>query len=182
MRVIKILMEKYQKNLHPVSYWRKKGAKIGEKCEIYTSANLSSEPYLIHIGNHVRINSGVNFVTHDGGAWVLREYLKDNGAEKIDLFGNIYVGNNVHIGTNAIIMPNVNIGNNCIIGCGAIVTKDIPDNSVAVGVPARVIETIDEYAEKNRDKFFYTKHMDMKEKKIYLIERFGGRPAMKSQV
>ena len=62
--------------------------------------------------------------------------------EDIDLFGTIIVGNNVHIGTNAIIMPNVTIGNNVIIGCGAIVTHDIPDNSVAVGVPAKVIKML----------------------------------------
>ena len=42
----------------------------------------------------------------------------------------------------------VTIGNNVIIGAGSIVTKDIPDNSVAVGVPARVIRTTDEYLNK----------------------------------
>lgn len=48
-------------------YLRKHGAKIGKDCEIYKSANFQSEPYLISIGDHVRINSGVQLVTHDGG-------------------------------------------------------------------------------------------------------------------
>ena len=46
--------------------------------------------------------------------------------------------------------------NNCVIGCGAIVTKDIPDNSIAVGIPAKVIETVDDYAEKHRMQFVNT--------------------------
>lgn len=62
----------------------------------------------------------------------------------MQIFGKIEIGDNVHIGWNTIIMPNVSIGNNCVIGAGAVVTKSIPDNSVAVGVPARVIESIDE--------------------------------------
>ena len=156
----------------PVDFWRKMGAKIGKESEIYESASFGSEPYLISLGNHVRVNSGVIFVTHDGGAWVLREYINDNNAKKIDLFGKITVGNNVHIGTNAIIMPGVTIGNNCIIGCGAIVTKSIPDNSIAVGVPARVIETIDEYIEKNKGRFEYTKQMNYDEKKKYLLNKY----------
>ena len=46
-------------------------------------------------------------------------------------------------------MPGVTIGDSYIIGAGAVVTKEIPANSVAVGVPARLIETIEEYTEKN---------------------------------
>lgn len=156
---------------NPVDFWRKMGAQIGKECEIYESASFGSEPNLISLGNHVRVNSGVCFVTHDGGAWVLRKYIDDSNAKDIDLFGKIKVGNNVHIGTNSIIMPGVTIGNNCIIGCGAIVTKSIPDNSIAVGVPARVIETIDEYIEKNKGRFEYTKQMNYDEKKKYLLNK-----------
>ncbi len=45
-------------------------------------------------------------------------------------------------------MPGVNIGDNVIIGCSSVVSKDIPSNSVGVGVPAKVIESIDEYYNK----------------------------------
>lgn len=168
---MKRLLNHFLRKRDIVSYWRNKGARIGDGCEIYPSSSFGSEPFLITIGDHVRINSGVQFVTHDGGVWVLRKYLGD---ERIDLFGEIFVGDNVHIGTNAIIMPGVKIGSNCIIGCGAIVTKDIPDNSIAVGVPARVIETVEEYAQKHRQDFDFTKLMPPEEKRAYLLSKFYG--------
>lgn len=130
---------------------------------------------MIRIGNHVRINSGVSFITHDGGAWVLRDLLDIPNHEQIDLFKGITVGNNVHIGTGTTIMPGVHIGNNVIIGCSAVVTKDIPDNSVAVGVPAKVIESIEEYVEKNKNRFEYTKGLPANEKKQYLLGKYGSR-------
>lgn len=60
----------------------------------------------------------------------------------------IYVREHTFIGTGVIIMPGVTIGKRCVIGAGAVVTRDIPDNSVAVGVPAKVISTTEQYAEK----------------------------------
>ena len=62
--------------------------------------------------------------------------------------------NNVFIGCNSIIMGGVRIGNNVVIGAGSVVTKDIPDNSVVVGNPAKVIKTFDEFIEKRDQEFF----------------------------
>lgn len=59
--------------------------------------------------------------------------------------GKIIIGDNVFLGENATVLRNVRIGNNCIIGAGAVVTKDIPDNSVAAGVPAKVIMGLEQY-------------------------------------
>lgn len=81
-----------------------------------------------------------------------------------DIFGKIVIGNSVHIGMNTIIMPGITIGNNVVIGCGAVVTHDIPNNSVAVGVPARVIETYDAYLCKTGKKCDFTKAMTHEEK------------------
>ena len=53
----------------------------------------------------------------------------------------VTIGNDVWIGRRVIIMPGVTIGDGCVIGAGAVVTKDIPDYSVAVGVPARVVKS-----------------------------------------
>ena len=104
-----------------------------------------------------------------GGAWVLRDSRCGyTDYSDVDIFGKINIGSNVHIGTNTIIMPNVEIGDNCIIGCGAIVTHDIPSNSVAVGVPARVIEDLDTYVEKNKKRFLHTKKLSPKDKRIYI--------------
>ena len=146
---------------------RKAGAVIGKNSEIYSTVSFGSEPYLIKIGDNVRITSGVNLITHDGGMWVVRNLGYNDEA---DLFGRITVGNNVHIGINSVIMPGVTIGDNVVIGVGAVVTKDIPSNSVAVGVPCKVIESIDEYYEKSKDKIIYTKNMTYEEKKKYVIE------------
>lgn len=146
-----------------VQILRRGGVKIGVDCSIHKDATFGTEPYLITLGNHVRITHGVKFITHDGGLWVPR-YM-DLIDERADKFGKIVVGNNVNIGWDAIIMPNVTIGDNCVIGAGAVVTKDVPANSVAVGVPARVIETIEEYIEKNRDKVVMTKDLTRDEKR-----------------
>nr|WP_253263132.1 hypothetical protein [Enterococcus cecorum] len=68
-------------------------------------------------------------------------------------------------------MPNVTIGDNCIIGCGSIITKSIPANSVVVGVPGKVIESINEYYNKNYHKFDYTKKLSPEEKEKYLFNK-----------
>ena len=171
MIAISYICDRYLRSKDTVKYWRKKGTTIGEGCEIYPTADFGSEPYLISIGNHVRINAGVLLITHDGGVWVLRRRLQISDASKLDLFGRITIGNNVHIGTNAIIMPGVHIGDNCIIGCGAIVTKDVPDDSISAGVPARVIESVNDYYEKHKDEFDFTKELSYAQKKKYLIDK-----------
>ena len=62
------------------------------------------------------------------------------------------------------------IGNNVVIGCGAIVTKDIPDNSVAVGVPAKVIESLYDYFQKNNSSYIDTTGMSYDEKRKVIME------------
>ena len=74
---------------------------------------------------------------------------KFNG-KKMSKMAQVKIGNNVYIGINALIMPGVKIGNNVIIGAGSIVTHDVPDNSVAVGIPAVVKKNIDEYYESTK--------------------------------
>lgn len=149
---------------------RKQGLTIGSGCEVLNGYNFGSEPYLVEIGSNVRITAGVQITTHDGGMWVLRNLYPDSYSQA-DKFGKVKIGNNCHIGMNAMIMPGVTIGENCIIGAGAIVTHDIPRNSVAVGVPARVIESIEDYREKNDIDIVPTKHLSWKEKRKWLQER-----------
>lgn len=174
MNLFSVIEKKLTSRKKYPKYLRKQGVQIGENCEIYKSASFGSEPYLIEIGNHVRINSGVQLITHDGGIWVLRDPLSGYGEKfrNADCFGKIIIEDNVHIGTRAIIMPGVHIGKNSIVGCGAIVTHDIPQNSVVVGVPARVIESIDEYAEKMDKKYVITKNLSFQEKKEFLKEKY----------
>lgn len=138
-----------------------------EKCRILSepSAMFGSEPYLITVGQNVEITSGVVFITHDGAAWTLRNF--DEKYKSLDIFGNIKVGNNVFIGNNAIILPGVTIGDNVVIGAGAVVAKDIPSDSVAAGVPAKVIRSLAEYGERTLEKSgaMETKSLSREEKR-----------------
>jgi acetyltransferase-like isoleucine patch superfamily enzyme len=159
-------------NKTKLRYAMKAGVKIGSGCTIVGNVDWGSEPYLIEIGNNVRIANSCLFVTHDGGMHVLRN--KDQ-LPYADLFGKIKVGNNVLIGIRSIIMPGVTIGNNVVIGAGSVVTRNIPDNTVACGVPAHPIKTLDEYYEKAKVTSVPTNGMSAKDKRAYLIDMFGGK-------
>ena len=64
-------------------------------------------------------------------------------AHRQDMFpGPIRIGRNVWIGAHATILRNVTIGDGAVVAAGAVVTKDVPPNTVVAGVPARVIKTI----------------------------------------
>ena len=100
---------------------------------------------MIELADNVRLSFNVTFVTHDGGTWAFRDNKR---YADVIRYGKIYVGEHTFIGTGVIIMPGVTIGKRCVIGAGAVITRDIPANSVAVGVPAKVISTTEQYAEK----------------------------------
>jgi maltose O-acetyltransferase len=72
----------------------------------------------------------------------------------------ITIGDNVWIGGNVIINPGVTIGNNVVIGAGSIVTKDIPDNVIAVGSPCKVIR---EVTEEDRKYYYKDKEFDVED-------------------
>ena len=128
-------------------YLIKKGAIIGEGTRLNCGIEaFGTEPYLIKCGSDCLFASGVHFLTHDGGIKVLNALDKFKG-KRMEKFAPIIIGNNVYIGSNAMIMPGVTIGDNVIIGAGAIVTHDIPSNVVSVGIPAKPIKSIDEYCE-----------------------------------
>ncbi len=70
----------------------------------------------------------------------------------------VIIGDNVWIGGNVVINPGVKIGNNVVIGAGSVVTKDIPDNAIAVGNPCRVIR---EVTEEDRKYYFKDREFDV---------------------
>lgn len=118
-----------------------KGLRIGEDVFINFGCIIDeSFCWLIDIGSRVTLAPNVHILAHDAST------KRELGYTKIGL---VKIGNDVFIGAGTIILPGVSIGNKCVIGAGSLVTKNIPDNSVAVGNPAIVIDTYDNYMKKN---------------------------------
>ena len=130
---------------------RSLGVKIGEGCRIYSSS-FGWEPWLISIGDRVTVTAGVQFITHDGATWLLRD---EKGRRY--RYAPIEIGSDVFIGASAIILPGVRIGNRVIVAAGSVINRSIPDNCVVAGVPARFIKTFDEYERRGLTEF----HSDM---------------------
>lgn len=153
----------------PVRYARELGVQLGQGCRLagIRRGVFGSEPYLVSLGDHVTISGDVRFITHDGGVWVLRD--RD---PTIDVVAPIRVGSNVFIGLNAILLPGVTIGDNCVIAAGSVVSRDIPSGSVAAGVPARVIKTVDEYYTSAQRRSAGTKGLEPESKRQKLLAQF----------
>jgi len=102
-------------------------------------------PQLISIGRNCMITPRVMILTHDAS------FFNHTGRYK---FAPVKIGDRVFIGYGAIIMPGVTIGENSIVGAGAVVTRDVPSNTVATGVPARVLCSTKELMERERHNLF----------------------------
>lgn len=125
---------------------KRAGLQIGDGCRILGWPTFGSEPYLISIGPRVGIASKVVFITHDGGTHVFRGMP---GYESVIKYGRITIHENSIIGYGVILLPGVEVGPNSIVAAGSVVTKSVPPNSLAMGVPARVFMTTDEYAKQS---------------------------------
>lgn len=154
----------------PVKYARKIGVNFKDPStvHIYGKVGWSTEPWLMTIGKNVHITENVRFIGHDGGTLLFRHIVPD-----LEITKPITVGNDVYIGNNVLIMPGVTIGNKVIIGAGAVVTRNIPDNSVAVGIPARVIKTADEYFEKIKRESLHLGHLKGEAKDRALMKYYN---------
>ena len=101
-----------------------------------------SHCWLIKIGDDVTLAPRVHILCHDASTKAFLNYTK---------IGNVTIGSRVFVGAETVVLPNVTIGDDVIIGANSTVTHDIPSNSVAVGSPARVICSIEEYLDKQRE-------------------------------
>jgi len=133
-----------------ISYYRNRGVLIGNRC-VFRSPGTAridiQRPELITIGNNVDMNKNFQILTHDWGCLVFRAKYHDF----LNSTGKVVIGDNIYFGTDVIVLAGVTIGNNCIIAAGSIVTRDIPDNSIAAGVPCRVICSLDDYYSKRKE-------------------------------
>ena len=146
-KIIRLLVSNNSKLY--VKYLREMGCSIGDGTKFHGRKNVDiTRPELINIGNDVTITDGVWLLTHGHDWSVLRNKYKDPMI--IGSAGEIRIGNNVFIGTNSVILKGARIGNNCIIGANSLVAHSIPDNSVAFGIPAKVVLSVDEYYQKRK--------------------------------
>ena len=123
---------------------KKKGLKVGSNFHIQQGCIIDeSHSYHIEIGNDVSLAPNVHILAHDASTWWFLEHTK---------IKNVKIGNTVFIGAGSIVMPGVTIGNNVIVGAGSVVTKDIADNCLFAGNPAKFIMFTDEYIAREKSK------------------------------
>lgn len=156
-----------------IKIYRKKGAEIGENCKFYNVKIDGGHTYLIKIGNNTTLTN-CTILTHDAST---KMYLNKTRV------GKVIIGDRCFIGLGAIILPNVKIGNDCIIGAGSVVTKDIPENSVVAGNPARIIMQTEEFKKKHEkylkekpifDTYWKNKSEIQKKEEIILLNNTFG--------
>jgi acetyltransferase-like isoleucine patch superfamily enzyme len=154
----------------PVKFATSIGVQIRGRVRFYgiNRAMFGSEPWLISIGDNVYVTAQVQFITHDGGTLILRKDHPD-----LEWTAPITIGNDVYIGMRSMIMPGVAIGNRCIVGAGSIVTRDVPDNTVAAGVPARPLCTVDDYLDRMLAKSLKCGHLPATEKADAIRKIYG---------
>lgn len=142
-KVLKKIFTNYFHGKNVIQELENRGVTIGENVEIINSNIDYGHGFLLTIGDNVTITHST-ILTHDAST------KKKMGYSKV---GKVTIGNNVFIGMGSIILPNTTIGNDVIIGAGSVVTKDIPNNSVVAGNPAKKICSYNDYIE-NQKKIF----------------------------
>jgi maltose O-acetyltransferase len=127
-------------NKQIISNIRLQGGVVGENVDIYNVSLDWPYIYLLQIGNNVTLTH-CRILLHDASM---------NKATDLVKIGKVVIGDNVFIGVNSVVLPNINIGNNVIIGAGTVISKDIPDNSVVVGNPCKIVGTYEKFCDKHR--------------------------------
>ncbi len=120
------------------------GMKVGKNFRRFNGVILDpAHCWLIEIGDDVTLAPRVHILCHDASTKAFMNYTK---------IGNVTIGNRVFIGAESVVLPGVTIGDDVVIGANSTVTHNIPSNSVAIGSPARVICTLEEYIQKEKER------------------------------
>ena len=148
-----------------MKYMKEMFAECGDNCYVELPFRANWGGHHVHFGNGIYANSNLTIVD-DGHVYVgdkvmfgpnvtiatanhpIEPTLREKG---LQYNKDVYIGENTWIGAGVIIVPGVRIGKNAVIGGGSVVTKDVPDNVVAVGNPCRVLREVGEHDKK----YFY---------------------------
>ena len=168
LRIVSKPFIEFYRRWKPIDYARRIGVNFGKNPHFYGTTSWGTEPWLITIGDNVHITGNCKFINHDGGTLIFRDRVPD-----LEITKPIVIGNNVYIGEETMILPGVHIGNNVVIGARSVITKDIPSNVLAVGVPCRVIKSIDEYFEKIQKESIHLGHLNGRKKDEALKHYYG---------
>ena len=148
-----------------IKYMKEMFAECGDNCYIELPLRANWGGHHVHFGSGIYANSNLTIVD-DGHLYVGDKVMFGPNvtiatanhpieptlrAKGLQYNKDVYVGENTWIGAGVIIVPGVRIGKNTVIGGGSVVTKDIPDNVVAVGNPCRVLREVGEHDKK----YFY---------------------------
>ncbi|ANX13961.1 hypothetical protein ABE41_018265 [Fictibacillus arsenicus] len=121
--------------IHPsVSIKDPENIRMGKNIRIQNNCILWAGVGKIHIGNNTGMGPGTFIFGSNHGMKPGVLYINQQSTPK-----TVYIGENVWIGSNCVILPGVTIGNNSVIGAGSVVTKSIPENAIALGNPAKVV-------------------------------------------
>ncbi len=131
-KIVSVIDAKYGIAVHPSSVISPRSA-IGEGSVVMAGVTINVDA---HIGKHCIVNTNSS-VDHDCG---LGDFV--HISPNATLCGDVHVGEGSHIGTSSVIIPGKKIGKYCVVGAGSVVINDLPDFSVAVGNPCKIIKTI----------------------------------------
>ena len=152
-------------------YMKELFAECGDNCYIEIPFHANWGGHHVHLGSGVYANSNLTLVD-DGNIYIgdkvmlgpnvtiatanhpINPELRDRG---LQFNKDVYIGENTWIGAGVVIVPGEHIGSNTVIGAGSVVTKDIPDNVIAVGNPCRVIRNVSEH---DREFFYKSERID----------------------
>jgi acetyltransferase-like isoleucine patch superfamily enzyme len=115
---------------------------IGSDCRINTDVYVT-DPAYVRLGNNVTLATCA-LIGHDASIGVIGRVT----GKKLDAVGKIDIRDNVFVGYGAILLPGITVGPNAIVAAGAIVTKDVPPNTIVAGVPAKPVGSFDNLAER----------------------------------